>query len=76
MRPIPDHPPKGPAEQKIIVELLYQQPLGAHAIESLEKQSAQKPLWWDAWPAVMRVKLAERPRLTGEHLINQGADRT
>ena len=26
-----------PAEQKIIVELLHQQPLGAHAIESLEK---------------------------------------
>src|SRR5207249_8741790 len=65
-----------PAEQKIIVELLHQQPLGAHAIESLEKQSAQKPFGRDARPAVSRVKVGERPRLTGEHLIYQRADQT
>jgi hypothetical protein len=59
-----------------MVELLYQQPFGAHAVESLEKQSAQKPLGWDARPAVPRVKLGQRPRLTGEHLINQRTDRT
>src|SRR5215467_15055048 len=62
-----------PAEQKIMVELLYEQPFGAHAVESLEKQSTQKPLGGDARPAVPRVKLGQRPRLTGEHLINQHA---
>jgi hypothetical protein len=65
-----------PAEQKIIVELLHKQPFGAHTIESLEKQSAQKPLGRDARPTVPPVKLRERPRLTGEHLINKRADRT
>jgi transposase len=37
------------------------------------KQSAQKPS--GGMPG-RRVKLGERPRLTGEHLINKRADRT
>src|SRR5262249_33563012 len=65
-----------PTEQKIIVELLHKEPFGAHAIESLEKQSAQKPLGRDARSTVPRVKLRERLRLTGEHLIYQRADQT
>src|SRR5246500_245909 len=65
-----------PAEQKIIVELLHKQPFGAHAVEGLKKQSAQKPLGRDARPAVPRVEPGERPRQSRERLINKRADRT
>src|SRR5262249_6020519 len=62
------------AEQKIVVELLHQQPLGSHAIEGLQKQRAQKPLRRNSRPSMPGVELGESPRQAVEHLIDKRAD--
>src|SRR5881396_2878582 len=63
-----------PAEEQIIVELIDQQTLGAHTIESLEQQRAQKPLGWNAGPSMPGIELGECPRQTMEHFIDKHTD--
>src|SRR5204863_2452317 len=63
------------AEEQIIVELIHQQTLGAHTIESLEQQRAQKPLGWNAEPSMPGIELGECPRQTMKHFIDKHTDR-
>src|SRR5208282_920005 len=67
--------PDKPAEQKIIVDLLHQLPLGPNREERLQQRRSQQVFWSNRWASRMRIKLFKSTRQCRKHLIHQRPDR-
>jgi len=64
-----------PPEQKIVIDLLHQLPLGADREKGLQKRCPKQHLRRDGGPSHPRVQSLETPVQTRQRLICQGADR-
>jgi hypothetical protein len=60
-----------PAKQEIVVELLHQLALRAHAVEHLQEQGTQQLFRRDRWPALMRIEFAKAMAQPVQDLANE-----
>jgi hypothetical protein len=58
-----------PAEEKIVLELLHQQPLAAHRVENLKQERAKQLLRGNRRSARLGVELGEPSRELPQHLV-------
>src|SRR5207248_10010243 len=67
--------PHVPTKGQVVVELLNEQPLAAHAVEHLQQQRPQESLGGDRGPAHARVQLAELWLQLRQDRIDHGTHR-
>jgi hypothetical protein len=72
---IVDPEPHEPAEQKVVVQLLHQQPFGAYRVERLQQQRPQQPLGRDRGAAQVRVQRLELTRQRAQGVVDDRPDR-
>src|SRR5512133_3844410 len=60
-----------PAEQQVVVELLAEEPLAAHAVERHQQRRLQEPLGRDRGPADFAVHRVERRRERRQRLVGE-----
>src|SRR5207245_11401728 len=66
---------RSPPEEQVVVELLHEEPLAAHAVEHLQEQGPQQVLGRDRRPPDLGIQLVELGRQFAQDRVAHGPDR-